>query len=167
MTDPITDVPDDAQAAATGAEDKTADDPRVTKANQEAAKYRRELRDTQRELEKLRTASMTEQEKLVAEAEQRGKAAALAGAGARLARAEIRAAAAGRVDKQALDGFLEYADLTKFVGADGEPDAKAIEAAVGKLAGPDRRADFDGGARTPPARTADMNQIIRRAAGVA
>jgi hypothetical protein len=165
MTD-IADATDEAPEAEATAEEKPTDDPRITKANQEAARYRRELREAQRELEKIRTASMTEQEKAVAEAEQRGRSAALADTGARLARAEFRAAAAGRLDKEALDGFLEFADLRKFVGDDGEPDAKAIEAAVKKLGGSTKPTNFDGGARTPAAKPNDMNSLIRHAAGV-
>ncbi len=118
------------------------------------------------DLKKRAAAAMTEQEKAVVEAEQRGRSAALSQSGARLARAEFRATAAGLVDKAALDGFLEYADLSKFVGDDGEPDARAIEAAVKKLGGTERATDFDGGARTPAGKPADMNALIRRHAGV-
>lgn len=118
-----------------------------------------------KELEKVRAAAMTDQEKAVAEAELRGRTGALAQVGARLAQAEFRAAAAGKLDEPTLAGFLEYADLTKFIGDDGEPNAKAIDAAVKKLAGT-RATDFDGGARTTSARPADMNTLIRRQAGV-
>jgi hypothetical protein len=117
------------------------------------------------ELDKFRKAAMTEQERAVAEAEARGKTAAIAESAGRLARAEFRAAAAGRLSKEALDGFLEYADPAKFVDANGEPDAKAIEAVVKRLAGPDKPTNFDGGARTPAAKTTDMNQLIRERAG--
>lgn len=120
------------------------------------------------DLKKKAAAAMTEQEKAVAEAEARGKTSALAATGGRLARAELRATAIEHhVDKATLDGFLEYADLTRFVGQDGEPDSKAIDAAVKRLAGGSGRgADFDGGARgTPPAAT-DMNALIRRQAGL-
>lgn len=163
MSDDTTEVPeteehDDAPTTA-------AEDPRVTKANREAATYRRELRAAQAELKKLREANQTGTEKALVEAEQRGKATALTQVGARLARAELKATAAGKVDTATLDGFLEYADLTKFVGDDGEPDMKAIDAAVKKLGG-GRPADFDGGARTTAAGKTDMNSLIRRAAGV-
>jgi hypothetical protein len=123
--------PDEGQEPET---EGTEEDPRIKKANQEAATYRRELRTTQAELKKIREASQTESEKAVAEAEERGKAAGRTEGASRLVKAEFRAAAAGRVDKQALDGFLEYVDPMKFVGDDGEPDEKAIEAAIAKLA---------------------------------
>lgn len=119
------------------------------------------------DLKKRAASAMTDQERLVAEAEERGKTAALTTAGTRLARAELRAAAAvNHVDKSTLDGFLEYADLGRFVGTDGEPDTKAIEAAVKKLGGGSGGADFDGGARSSTAKTTDMNALIRRQAGL-
>lgn len=148
-------------------DDGTTEDPRVAKANREAMTYRRELRQAQAELKKLREANQTETEKALAEAEQRGKTTALTQVGARLARAELKAAAAGKVDPAALDGFLEYADLSRFVGDDGEPDTKAITAAIKKLGGEDRPTNYDGGARTTAAKPTDMNSLIRHAAGVA
>src|SRR5690349_21508203 len=108
---------------------------------------------------------MSEQEKAVAEAEQRGVQSATAKVGARLVRAEFRAAAAGRVETDALSAYLEDVDLTKFLGDDGEPDTKAIEARIARLGGSAKRTDFDGGARTPAGKPADMNSLIRRAAG--
>lgn len=118
------------------------------------------------DLKKRAAAAMTEQERAVAEAEQRGRTAALAQSGARLAKAELRAAAAGKVADETLDGFLEFADMSKFVGDDGEPDAKAIKAAVARLAPKAGRTDFDGGARSSAGAGSDMNALIRRAAGV-
>lgn len=116
------------------------------------------------DLKKKAAAAMTDQEKLVADAEARGKAAGLSASGTRLAKAELKAAAAGRVDADTLAGFVEYADLSKFLGEDGEPDEKAIDAAITKLGGA-KRTNFDGGARGRAATGNDMNQIIRRAAG--
>jgi hypothetical protein len=122
------------------------------------------------DLKKKAAAAMTEQERAVAEAEVRGKTSAMTAAGGRLARAELRAAAAElHVDKATVDGFLEYADLSRFVGADGEPDDKAISAAIKKLAGSGGAAagaDFDGGARSSTNRQTDMNALIRRQAGL-
>jgi hypothetical protein len=118
------------------------------------------------DLKKKAAAAMTEQERAVAEAEQRGRSAALSESGARLVKAEFRAAAAGRLDKDALAAYLEDVDLKKFVGDDGEPDTKAIEARIAKLAGSQKATDFDGGARTPAGKPANMNDLIRRHAGV-
>jgi len=117
------------------------------------------------DLKKKATAALSDTEKAVAEAKAAGAAEASAKTGARLARAEFRAAAAGKVPPDALDGFLEYADLTKFVGADGEPDEKAIAAAVKKLTGTAGGTNYDGGARTTAGKSTDMNAMIRRQAG--
>lgn len=166
MTEPITPAPvveDDTAGTDAGKNFTQAELDRIVsdRVARERAKYA-----DYGDLKKRAAAAMTEQERAVTEAEQRGRTAALANAGTRLARAEIRAAAAGRVDKGALDGFLEYADLAKFVGTDGEPDGKAIEAAVVKIAGPARQTDFDGGARTTGDKPIDMNALIRRRAGL-
>lgn len=118
------------------------------------------------ELDKFRKAQMTETERAVAEAKTAGRNEAFAQAGQRLARAELRATAAGRVEKDALDGFLAYADMSKFLGDDGEPDVKAIETAIKALAGPQRAPDFDGGARQTAGKTTDMNALIRQRAGL-
>lgn len=118
------------------------------------------------ELDKVRKAQMSETEKAVADAKQAGRTEAQQAVAGRLARAEFRAAAAGRVEKDTLDGFLEYADLSKFVGDDGEPDGKAIDAVVKRLAGPQRAPDFDGGARTTAGKATDMNTLIRQKAGM-
>jgi hypothetical protein len=85
------------------------------------------------ELEKLRTASLSETEKAIAEAKAAGRTEALAETGKRLAAAELRAAAAAA----GLDvaEVLDLVDLTRFVGEDGNPDEKAIAEAVTKFAG--------------------------------
>lgn len=166
MSDTTTDVTDEAQEAETGAEDSTTDDSRISKANQEAARYRKELRAAQAELDKVRKAGLTEQEKAVAEAKTAGATEAARAAAPRLVKAELRAAAADAgLTKESLAGFLEYADLSRFVGDDGEVDEKAIGAAIKKLGG-GKPADFDGGARTPAAKATDMNSLIRQRAGL-
>ncbi|GAA2566255.1 hypothetical protein GCM10010435_44290 [Winogradskya consettensis] len=119
-----------------------------------------------KELEKVRAAAMSEQERAVAEAKTAGQTEASRAAAPRLVRAELRAEAVeAGLAKEALDGFLEYADLSKFVGDDGEPDSKAIAAAVKRLGG-GKATNFDGGPRTTAAKPADMNALIRQAAGL-
>lgn len=113
-----------------------------------------------KELAALRASSMSDTERAVAEA----KAVTAAAAGKRLARAEIRAAAAGKVAPEALEAFFEFADLGKFVGDDGEPDDSKISAAVARL-GTARAASFDGGARTPADKPHSMSAQIRKQAG--
>jgi hypothetical protein len=121
------------------------------------------------ELKKKAAASMSEQEKAVAEAEQRGRSAALQLAGSRLAKAEFKAAAAGKLSDEALSGFLDYVDVTKFLDSEGEPDTKAIAAAVKRLSGnagnSGSNGSYDGGVRTPADKPKDMNAFIRQQSG--
>lgn len=131
------------------------------------AEERRARKAAETELAKLRKASMSEQERAIAEAKTAATAEAAKSAAPRLIKAELRAAAAeAGLSKDALGGFLEYADLSKFVGDDGEPDGKAIAAAVKRLGGGNGRANFDGGARGDTARPLDMSALIRSKAGV-
>lgn len=118
-----------------------------------------------KELEKVRAAAMTEAEKAAAEAKAAGLAEAARIAGPRLVRAEFRAAAAGQVDQDALNAYLEDVDLTKFLDDSGEPDLKAIAARIKRLGGGRTAASFDGGARTSAPAGADMNALLRQAAG--
>jgi hypothetical protein len=165
LSDTETDATDEAQAAETETEAGNTEDPRISKANQEAAKYRRELRATQAELDKVRQAGLSEQEKAVAAAKAEGLTEATKAVAPRIVRAEFRAAAAGQVDKQTLDAYLEDVDLSKFIGDDGEPDLKAIEARIKRLGG-GKNTNFDGGARTSAAKSTDMNSLIRQGAGI-
>ncbi|MFI6279649.1 hypothetical protein [Streptomyces sp. NPDC050988] len=88
--------------------------------------------DAATELEKLKAANMSEQEKAVTEAEKAGRTAALAEAIPQIAQARLEAhAARAGVD---LSEFAEFIDLKKFVGEDGQVDDKAIKAAVTKFA---------------------------------
>lgn len=122
-----------------------------------------------KEAEKLRRQAMTADERAIAEAEQRGRAAATAETGRELARERFDALAGRRNPDVNTAEILELVDLGRFVGDDGRPDQKVIEAAVKRLV-PEAVGGtplFDGGARGGPPAKGDMNQIIRRAAGVA
>ncbi len=111
-------------------------------------------KDFERELEKFRQASMSENEKAVAEAKASGRSEALTQVGKRLARAEFKAIAAGKgLDVSAL---LDDIDVSRYVGDDGEPDEKEITAAVERFAAlkgdPQQppAVSFDGGPRSSP-----------------
>lgn len=131
------------------------------------AEERRARKAAEAELAKVRKASMTEQERAVADAKASGAAEASKASAPALVRAELRAAAAeAGVPRDALVGFLEYADLSRFVSDSGEVDDKAISAAVKRLGGGNGRANFDGGARGKSATPNDMNSLIRAHAGV-
>lgn len=94
------------------------------KANAEAAK----------ELDKFRQQSMTETEKAVEQARAEARTAALAEAGGKVARAEIRAAAAGRLDAAALEVLVDGLNLAKFLDDDGEVDTAKVAAFVDGIA---------------------------------
>ena len=126
----------------------------------------KQLQTMQREIEKTRQAGMSEAEKAIAEAEVKGRTAATAEFGKRLAKAALDTAAARR-NPDFDTAALEYVDLSRFVGDDGEPDAKAIAAAVERLVPTASGAapGFDGGTRTSTPKGADMNSLLRQAAG--
>lgn len=146
---------------------ETFDAEYVEKLRKENAKYRTEAKTTATELEKVRQSSMSEAEKAAAEAEKRGRTAATAEFGKRLATSEFKALASKRNSAFDSTDVLSLVDLSRFVGEDGEPDEKAIATAVEKLipAPEGGVPSFDGGTRTTPPAPAGMNGLIRKAAG--
>lgn len=103
-----------------------------------------------KELEKLRTAQLSETERAVAEAKAAGRAEVTTEVGRRLAAAEFRAAAAtAGLDVAAV---LDLVDTGRFLTDSGEPDEKAIAAAVEKFTAlrgeqPEKRVSLDLGPR--------------------
>lgn len=123
-----------------------------------------------RQFDQQRKATMSEAERSVLEAEERGRSAAVEQYGKRLAQTEFRAAAAARNSEYDVAKALKYVDLTTFFTDQGEVDDKAIAAAVADLipeAGPTPRyGSADQGPRQDgTSKNADMNSFIRRAAG--
>lgn len=85
-----------------------------------------------KELEELRSKSMTDQERAVAEAISKARTDTLREVAAKLVAAEIRTAVTGRgVDADAL---LYGVDHSRFLGDDLEPDTDAIRAWVDRVA---------------------------------
>jgi hypothetical protein len=76
-------------------------------------------------LETERAKGLSDSERAIAEAKAEGRREAATDAGKRLARAEIRAAAAASGLKVTADD-LDDLDMSKFLGDDGEPDDAAI-----------------------------------------
>lgn len=131
-----------------------------------AADAEKRAKAAERELEKHRQESMTESEKAVAEAEKRGETKATERMAQRLVRADFVAAASRRNAQFDAAAVLDDLNLARLVGEDGEPDAKAIAAAVDRLVPAGAQSpSFDGGVRpnTPPA--VGMSGLIRKAAG--
>lgn len=84
-------------------------------------------------LQESQRSEMTDLERAIAEAKDEGLRAGRAEASAKLAAAAFRTAAKGTA-LEVDDDFLGRIDLAKFVGDDGDVDAEAIEAWVGRIA---------------------------------
>jgi membrane protein involved in colicin uptake len=173
MTEPTPDpAPDQAAQPDT---QQAADQPTdTTDWKAEARKWEQRAKDNRaaaKALEDQRKAQMTEAERQAAEAEERGYSKARAEYGTRLAQTEFRAAAAARnPDPEAATKALRYLNLSGLLGEDGEPDGKAIAAAVADLipeavSGPTGPPSFDGGARQTASAGPDMNRLLRQAIG--
>lgn len=91
-------------------------------------------RETQQALSALQDQHMSAQDRAVAEAKAQGRAEAAAEAALKLAAAEFRFAAAGRIADPA--AALDLIDVSKLLNADGEPDAEMIAAVIDRLAPP-------------------------------
>jgi hypothetical protein len=173
MSESTTEAP--VEQAAQPAPDKPApvEDPKSTDDTDwkaEARKWEQRAKDNKAaaaELDKQRKATMTEAERQVAEAKAAGAAEAVVRFGKRLARTEFDSLAGRRNPDFDTAAALEFVDLARFVGEDGEPDVKAIKAAVERLvpAPPSGPPSFDGGARQTANAPYDMNKIMREALG--
>jgi len=86
-----------------------------------------------KELEELKKSQMSETERAVKEAEERGRTSAVSEFGQKIAAAELKAALAGLVaDTQ---GLIEDLNLAKFVTDTGDVDTAAVTALKEKYAG--------------------------------
>lgn len=158
------------QSAAETAPDLTAEVDKwksLARKNEERAKANA---SAQAELDKLRDATATEQEKAIAQARMEASTEAAKSFGSRLAEAQFRVAAAGRLDGDQLEGLLEVVDLGRFVDDNGDPDIEAITSAVSRVApkAPDGYApDEAQGARsaTPALNSDALSDALKRAVG--
>lgn len=115
-------------------EPKTFDEVYVKQLRSEAAKYRSEAKTAAEELEKLRVAAMSEQERAIAEARIEGRTLALHELGSRLVDAEIRAAASGRLKDGQMRILLQGLNRSAFLTDDGAVDEKAVREFVNGIA---------------------------------
>ena len=95
-----------------------------------ARKHETATASSLKELEQLRTAQMTDTEKAIAEAEKRGRDAALKELRADMARSKLQAQAAGKGAD--VDALLEVVDVSRFIKEDGI-DEDAIAATIERL----------------------------------
>jgi hypothetical protein len=93
---------------------------------------RQQRREIEQQLAAARQQGMSEQEKAVDAAREEGRRQAAHDAGLRVAAAEFRAAAAGRLGD--VDAALEVLDLSAFVDEDGQVNRRRLTALVEKLA---------------------------------
>jgi hypothetical protein len=171
MTEP---TPDPAPDSAAQPDADQATEPVVdtTDWKAEARKWEQRAKENKAaalEVEKARKAAMTDTERAVAEAEERGRTAAVTQYGQRLARTEFIAEAAKRNPGFDATSILDDLNLARYIGEDGEPDSKAIAKAAQRLI-PEASAapqppSFDGGTRQGAPSSASMSDLIRAAAG--
>lgn len=157
------------------------------KAKREAERH---LKQLQTELEqlldrarpiasRLRKEQMSDQERAIADAVAQAKAEAAATYGSRLAAAEFRAAAAGRLSDEQVDTLLSALDLKAFLNDDGDVDTDRVREYVAKIApAPDPQPsspadllaglDLGQGARgnTPGLGTTEFERALRRQLGI-
>lgn len=90
----------------------------------------------QKELDDLKAASATEQDRAVLAAKAEGRSEALSSVGTKLVDAELRAAAAGRLDDKQRDALIEGLDRSRFLNDDGDVDTDKVKALIEGIAGP-------------------------------
>lgn len=142
---------------------------RAKTAERTATAASRELAAVKAELDKIRAASMSEQEKAVAEAKAEGAKTAAEEArrtfGGRLVDAELKAALAGRqLDDKQRTALLSRLDRTQFLSDDGEVDVKAVTEWADDVAPARKPTSFDGGPRGGAAKPTGMSAFIRERA---
>lgn len=94
-------------------------------------KHEKDYLATNAELEKIRTASMSDADKAIADAKAEGRKSALSEVGDRLTKAELEVQAA-KAGVQLPNDFTEVLNLAK-LSKDGQPDSDAIAKVIGSL----------------------------------
>lgn len=143
MSDPAPAPAPDPAAPAPAGPDPAAPAPEIDykaeleKAQKESRKWEDRAKQNsaaKTELEKLREASMSDQEKAVEAARAEARAAMLKEFGGNLVDAEIKVAAAGRLDDAQLEALLGVVDRSALLEEDGTVKADAVKAFVDRLA---------------------------------
>lgn len=134
------------------------------------ARERKARQKLERDLETVRKQSMSDAEKAIAEAEERGKTAGRSEGLHRVARSDFAAAAARRNPDFDASEALEFMDLSKFFDEAGEINQKALSAAVTRLVpestSPRPRGDVGQGPRqTSKSGEFNGNDFLREYAG--
>lgn len=88
----------------------------------------------QAQLEEIQRSNMTDQEKAIDEAKATARAEALGEVGAKIAAAEFKAAAAGRLTDDQMTTLLSGLDLKAFLDVDGDVDPAKVKTFVDTVA---------------------------------
>ncbi len=139
----------------------------------EARKHEQQKKRLQREMDDLKKSTMSDSEKLVAEAEKRGRMAAVAESAQIVAAARIEAALTGIVADPA--EIVSELNLAKYVTDDGDVDTAAVAALKAKfsaLAPQGRPGSANQGARSTTGNNVALNgdpllQALKSKLGVA
>lgn len=117
----------------------------------------------------LLASTQTDQERAVAEARTAAAAEARTAAvqefGGQLVAAQLHSALAGRLDPAQIEGLVEGVDPHRFLTDTGVVDADKVTKWVDRVA-PKKTADLGQGQRGRGPKSQDMNQLIRRQAGI-
>ncbi|MCX4685465.1 hypothetical protein OG401_14275 [Kitasatospora purpeofusca] len=109
-----------------------ADAPEVEKWKALSRQNEQRWKTASKELEDLKAAAMSDQEKALADARTEGRQAALSEVGTSLAKAEIRVQAA----TAGVTVPTEYLDLNRFLAEDGQADAEKVKSFIETLPKP-------------------------------
>lgn len=90
--------------------------------------------DAVKELEKLKQSSMSDTEKAIDQARAEARQSVLGEVGGKVAAAEIRAAAAGRMAPGQLEVLLDGLNLARFIREDGEVDRDKVASFIDGIA---------------------------------
>jgi hypothetical protein len=106
----------------------------LEKERQEKREARSEAAQLRTKLAELERKTMTDTERQIAEARDAARGDVLKEMGGKLVRSEMKAAAAGRLDKRALDTLLDGTNLPAFLTDDGEVDTDKVAKFINSVA---------------------------------
>lgn len=112
-----------------------------------------------KELDELKRASASDQEKAIQAAKDEAKAEAVKGLAPRLVAAEIKSVSAGRMTDRQREALLEGLDATKYLTDDGQVDTDKVTALIDGIAPKsDKDADEPGKGKNGKGRFPDLGQ---------
>lgn len=155
-------TPEEAAPAELGDAGKQALD--RMKAERKAAQD--EAKALRAELDEFKRSQMSEQEKAIDEAKEAGRTEAIAELAPKFVTAEFKAAAAGRIEEDALATLLDNLNLTSFLNESGVVATDRVKALLDGLVPAAGATDFGQGARSTPALGSDpLLQALKNTVG--